>query len=174
MKDKIMLRQIRSIGTKITAVALALMMLASCDYVDFASDKFGSETGYALLFLADGSYMAPVTSDGNLQTPIGTPGSINAVDVTRGWTPRSFPGLRKFGVFAASSTYIYIADYSSNSVAIWDFMNGRFLPAIPVGFRPRGIAVSPDGNTIVVANSGSATISIIDANSLQVTATISL
>ncbi len=169
-----MLRQFRFTKIKVLALVAVLLTLAGCDFFDFTPYQFGEATGYALLFLLDGSYMAMLNGDGSLQTPVGIPSLLNPVDSARGWTPRIPSGLRTLGVTAASSTYIYLADLNSNSVAVWDFMSGRFLPSIPVGIRPRGIAVSPDGNTVVVSNSGSASVSIIDANTSQVTATISL
>jgi YVTN family beta-propeller protein len=170
-----MLRQFQPKGLKLLAPIVALMMLSSCNYVDFASPDFGSETAYALLFLTGGSYMAMMNGDGTLQTPVGISGTFNPVDCTRlpTWRPLTL-NLRKFINTATSSSYIYFADLNSNSVGVWDFMSGRFLPSIPVGNRPRGIAITPDGNTLVVSNSGSASVSIIDANASQVVATISL
>src|ERR1700682_1920536 len=165
-----MLRQSQLKWLKLVALIVISLLLTSCDFLDFQVFQFGAATGYALLFLSGGSYMSMMNGDGSLLTPLGIPGTFNPVDCTRGWTWRPYPNLRPFVNTAASSTYIYFADLNNNSVGVWDFMWGRFLPSIPVGNKPRGIAITPDGNTIVVSNSASPSISIIDTNSFQVTA----
>lgn len=66
---------------------------------------------------------------------------------------------------------LYIADYGGNTLSIVDLATGR-RESVRVGKRPRGVAVSPDGATVYVANMGSRTVSIVDAKSRAVTRTV--
>ena len=51
---------------------------------------------------------------------------------------------------------------SGNAVTPVDLTTRRAGPPIPVGTRPQAIAVTPDGRTAYVANSGSGTVTPID------------
>ena len=52
--------------------------------------------------------------------------------------------------------------------------NEVIVPAIAVGKEPNGIAISPNGTRVYVANGGSETVSVIDTATNQVTATTPL
>lgn len=61
---------------------------------------------------------------------------------------------------------IYIANSGLNRVEVFDTRSGRLLPPIRVGQLPRSLALSPDGTTLYVANSGGESVSLVDADRL--------
>lgn len=63
---------------------------------------------------------------------------------------------------------LYIANAGLNRVEVFDIPQQKFLAPIKVGQLPRSLALTPDGNTLYVANSGAESISIVDPNNLQV------
>ena len=81
-------------------------------------------------------------------------------------------------VQAAPSAYVTNQCASSSScnngtVSVFDTATGQVTGSpIPVGRGPLGVAVSPDGSQVYVANNGSGTVSVIDTASNQVPATI--
>jgi YVTN family beta-propeller protein len=69
---------------------------------------------------------------------------------------------------AAQQPYVYVANFGSNpgTVSVIDTatntpLTGPGFP-IPVGNGPKGIAVTPDGTHVIVANQLSSTVSVID------------
>jgi uncharacterized protein (TIGR03437 family) len=64
---------------------------------------------------------------------------------------------------------LYIANSGLNRVEVFDTQTNQFRSPIKVGQLPRSLAMSPDGGTLYVANTGGESISIIDLNQLQVT-----
>jgi len=64
---------------------------------------------------------------------------------------------------------LYIANAGMNRVEIFDTANQVFLGPIKVGQLPGSLALSPDGNTLYVANTGGESISIVDLNQGAVT-----
>jgi YVTN family beta-propeller protein len=59
-------------------------------------------------------------------------------------------------------------------VSVVDTATLTVTATIPVGSEPLGVAVSPDGSKVYVANKGSDIVSVIDRATLTVTATIAL
>ena len=49
-----------------------------------------------------------------------------------------------------------------NAIAIVDTQQERMLASVPVGERPWGIALSPDGTRLYTANGGSNDVSVVD------------
>jgi YVTN family beta-propeller protein len=62
---------------------------------------------------------------------------------------------------------------NDGSVSVVDLQAGRELRQIVVGLHPSGIAATPDGRHVLVANANSDTISVIDTANDQVIETIS-
>jgi len=62
---------------------------------------------------------------------------------------------------------LYIANSGLNRVEVFDTRSKQFLPPIKVGQLPRALALTPDGNTLFVANTGGESISIVDLNKMQ-------
>jgi YVTN family beta-propeller protein len=73
-----------------------------------------------------------------------------------------------------SSAMLYKAAYDTNSVIVLDPSATTLAATIPVGTHPRGLAGTPDGKQVWVANMGSGTISVISTSTLKVTGTITL
>jgi len=67
---------------------------------------------------------------------------------------------------------LYLANSGLNRVEVFDMRAQRLLPPVKVGQLPRSLALSPDGLTLYVANSGGETISIIDLDELAVVGTV--
>jgi PQQ-dependent catabolism-associated beta-propeller protein len=73
---------------------------------------------------------------------------------------------------AAAELRVFVTSEKSNDVTVIAVENQKVLATIPVGKRPRGITVSPNGQRVYVANSNSDNVSVIDAKSLQVIDTL--
>ena len=58
----------------------------------------------------------------------------------------------------------YVTLVNDNAVAVVRTDTNEVTQTIPVGDRPRGIAVSPDGNEAYVTNAGDDTVSVININ----------
>ena len=103
--------------------------------------------------------------------------------------PRAARAVDPFGSVAATYTYsaskiladpartrVYITDTASNSVVVIDTTTLKVTATVPVGSDPVDMAISPDGNTLFVANGGStlAAIALLDLNTLAVRTTFPL
>lgn len=67
---------------------------------------------------------------------------------------------------------IYCSNMTAGSVSAFDFATGEKLADIPTGKECEGVGVSPDGRWVVAGNRAEDTISIIDAESLEVVARV--
>jgi YVTN family beta-propeller protein len=68
---------------------------------------------------------------------------------------------------------LYVSDgYSGSSVSVIDTSTDVVIATIQVGAFPFGVAVSPDGTKVYVANLGDGTVSVIDIATNVVTATV--
>jgi uncharacterized protein (TIGR03437 family) len=65
-------------------------------------------------------------------------------------------------VYDAARQRLYIANTGLNRVEVYDIGTQQFLTPIKVGQLPVSLALTPDGNTLYVANSGGESISIVD------------
>lgn len=63
---------------------------------------------------------------------------------------------------------LYITNSGYNRIEVFDTTNQVFLTPIPVGQMPHQMAMSSDGNTLYVGNTGGESISIVDLNLQQV------
>ena len=68
----------------------------------------------------------------------------------------------------------YVTLVNDDAVAVVRTDTNEVTQTIPVGDRPRGIALSPDGQEAYVANAGDNTISVIDTATKTVAATIAV
>jgi uncharacterized repeat protein (TIGR01451 family) len=68
--------------------------------------------------------------------------------------------------------FAYVPNEGSHTVSVIDTASNTVTATIPVGFGPRGAAVTPDGAFVYVANWISGTASVIDTASNTVTDTI--
>ena len=63
---------------------------------------------------------------------------------------------------------LFISNSGLNRVEVFDMRSKQFRAPIKVGQLPRSLALSPDGFTLYVANSGGESISVIDTEKLEV------
>ncbi|MBZ5609301.1 MAG: beta-propeller fold lactonase family protein [Acidobacteriia bacterium] len=75
---------------------------------------------------------------------------------------------------APSAPRVYFANLNGNAVDVLDTGTYSFIAHVGVGQKPRGVALTPDRRLLFVSNSASASMTVVDAASLQVTATIAL
>jgi YVTN family beta-propeller protein len=76
-----------------------------------------------------------------------------------------------FGLaLSPDGSILYVANF--NTVSVIATATNALIATIPVGSGPVGVAVTPDGRKIYVANSESNTVSVISAATDKVTATI--
>jgi YVTN family beta-propeller protein len=80
-------------------------------------------------------------------------------------------GIGFAGMPALAAPFGYISDGISNVLVI-DTATNTVVATVPVGNRPQGVIVSPDGKHAYVANLYDATVSVIDTTSRTVVATI--
>src|SRR2546426_7406580 len=73
---------------------------------------------------------------------------------------------------AGAEVRVFVTNEKSDNVTVIDAATRKVIQTIPVGKRPRGVAVSPDGRRVYVTNSNSDTLSVIDARSLAVLSTV--
>src|SRR5439155_21490347 len=73
---------------------------------------------------------------------------------------------------AGAEMRVFVTNEKSDDVTVIDATTRTVLKTIPVGKRPRGVAVSPDGRRVYVTHSNSDTLSVIDAGSLAVLRTV--
>jgi len=62
---------------------------------------------------------------------------------------------------------------STGTVSVVDLAKGVVIKEVEVGLHPSGMALAPDGKTLYVANANSDSVSAIDVEKAEVTATIS-
>ena len=72
----------------------------------------------------------------------------------------------------AGELRVFVTNEKSNNVTVIEAATQKVLATIPVGERPRGIAVSGDGQRVFVANSNTNNVSVIDTKSLKVIDTL--
>lgn len=69
---------------------------------------------------------------------------------------------------------LYVAEYGTGNVSVWNAETYQLITRIPVGSRPRGLGIfsSLERKRIYVLNSASNTVSVIDGNTDTVVATL--
>ncbi len=65
-------------------------------------------------------------------------------------------------VYDARRQRLYIANSGQNRVEVFDIRSRQFTAPIKVGQLPRSLALTPDGNTLYVVNTGGESISMVD------------
>src|SRR5260370_4272445 len=65
-------------------------------------------------------------------------------------------------VYDSSRQRLYISNSGMHRVEVFDIRQNRFVSPIKVGQLPHSMALTPDGNTLYVANTGGESISIVD------------
>src|SRR5262245_28504910 len=61
---------------------------------------------------------------------------------------------------AAADVRVFVTNEKSNDVTVIDAATRTVVKTLPVGQRPRGVTVSPDGRRVYVSNSNSDSVSV--------------
>jgi YVTN family beta-propeller protein len=119
-------------------------------------------------------------------TPSGASGLADVtVNMPEGSTviPKAFQYLTEAKVFPVSGALgqviydgprqrLYATNFTNNRVEVFSLQTETYLTPIPVGKSPEGLALTPDGTELAVANSGDGTVSVINPSNFSVLATI--
>jgi uncharacterized protein (TIGR03437 family) len=81
-------------------------------------------------------------------------------------------GLQEL-VYDSSRQRIYISNAGMNRVEMYDVRKQQLMRPVKVGQLPQSMALSVDGNTLYVANTGGESISMVDLDQMQTTGRIS-
>jgi len=84
------------------------------------------------------------------------------------------PQIFSAGLVDVNPTYMYVTNYSSNTVSVINTSTNTVVNTITVGTRPYGVAITPNGLYAYVANAGSGTVSVINTSTNTVVNTISV
>jgi YVTN family beta-propeller protein len=81
-------------------------------------------------------------------------GSLSACDSRKASAPESTPAATTARVSPSGSYRVYATNEMSGDMTVIDGRTHRVLATVPLGKRPRGIQLSPDGTRLFVALSG--------------------
>lgn len=73
---------------------------------------------------------------------------------------------RAAGAAPRTPTLVYLTNSVNDSVMAVDATSRALVGSVPVGDRPRGLALSPDGARLFVANEDSGSVSVVRTNGL--------
>jgi len=68
--------------------------------------------------------------------------------------------------------FAYVPSVNSNNVSVINTITNMVVATIPVGSKPMGVSVSPDGSRVYVVNSSSSSVSVINTATNMVIATV--
>jgi YVTN family beta-propeller protein len=142
------------------ALAAIAMAAAGCH----SSTSVPSRGAGAIVLSADDSKLYVADTDNN---------QLVVVDNVTRKTTNIRVGNGPERAIVASDGRVFVSNRQDRSVSLVDPVAGRELIRIAVGSEPTGLSLSPDGSQLVVANTTSNTLSIIDTKALAVTRTIS-
>src|SRR5207244_12065131 len=75
---------------------------------------------------------------------------------------RSVIGTRPArGIVSSDNSRLYVSNFGSNSVAVYDIDNGKVIASVPVGSHPDGLALSKSENYLLVLNSASGDVTVV-------------
>jgi PGF-pre-PGF domain-containing protein len=119
---------------------------------DFGDGVSSTEQNPMHTYTAEGNYTVNLTAaNGN-----GTDSKLATIKVVK------------------TNPYAYVTNYNSNTVSVIDTTTNKVTATMPVGIRPWGVAVNPDGTRVYVTNWNSNTVSVIDTVTNTVTATVNV
>lgn len=139
-----------------------------------ASPSTGQFTATSLAITPDGGRVYVASGNGGGEGQTG--GSIVVLDTATNVILTTLSVNNPFWIALNSTgSRAYFTNSLSDGtgfVSVIDTFTNTVTASIPVGHRPLGIALSPNGDTAYVANATDNTVSVIDALSNTVTATI--
>jgi YVTN family beta-propeller protein len=65
------------------------------------------------------------------------------------------------GVVTLDNSRLYVSNFGSNSVAVYDIDMGRRIATLTVGSRPDALALTPDQNYLLVLDTQSGDVTVI-------------
>jgi YVTN family beta-propeller protein len=65
------------------------------------------------------------------------------------------------GVVTLDNSRLYVSNFGSNSVAVYDIDLGKVIASLPVGSHPDGLALSQNQNYLLVLNTESGDLTVI-------------
>jgi len=95
--------------------------------------------------------------------------SIMLIDSTTNFPTNLLPcaGPPRAAAMSGDRVFVVEGDTATGHIQILNAVSGASLGMVQVGANPTGIAISPDGRKIFVANSGAASISVLDALTMK-------
>ena len=114
-------------------------------------------------------FEAKVSPDGKwLAVSDRTAGMLLVVDPLKAKVVKEASGLNQpAGVVLGLNGQVLVSEYASQTVAEVDAANGQVVRRITVGHGPMGLAVAPKKNFLIVCNSNSNDISLVDIESAK-------
>ena len=65
------------------------------------------------------------------------------------------------GLVTADNSRLYVSNFGSNTVAVYDIDMGKLIATLPVGSHPDGLALSQSENYLLVLDSQSGDVTVI-------------
>src|SRR5262249_30349888 len=81
-------------------------------------------------------------------------------------------GVMLGSIQAEAKPFAYVTNLGSGTVSVIDTATNTVVATVPVGFAPRGVAITPDGTHAYVVNTNSDTVSVIATATNTVVATV--
>jgi DNA-binding beta-propeller fold protein YncE len=116
---------------------------------------------------------APGLTSTEISTPSGTSTIQNAYISVPEKVVQVTGSLWKL-IYDRSRQRLYISNATANRVEVYSLASQQFLTPIPVGNSSHGLALTPDGAQLVVANSGDGTVTVVNPDNPLLPTTISL
>ena len=105
-------------------------------------------------------------------------GAVYVYDTSTNGLVATITGLRDTagpGVFLPNGSRLYIGDGNAHIIQVIDPVTNTLLGSFPSGgVEPHGLAVTPTGDTLYVANSNSSQLAVFDSNTQVLRTTLSI
>jgi len=128
-------------------------------------EAVGPATG-AVAVSSDGETLAVLTASGVSLVPVSSAAGVRCSNQVTGSAPGPlavrFCDAPLADVAVDATSHAFASNPGRNQVEVLDLRTGVAEAPILVGSQPKGVALSPDGRTLYVANSGAQEISVVD------------
>jgi len=88
--------------------------------------------------------------------------------------PLGSPFPLEIAINPAGTRAYMVCGQGPKNLRVIDLANNHLIATLTTSTQPMGVAVAPDGNTVYVTNRGSDTVTVIDATTNTIRATVSL
>src|SRR5262245_59291475 len=156
------------------ASALLVTVLAGCNDNDHANADppqpgLPSTQSSSIALSVSGNYLVAANPDTNTISVFQPTSLARIGEITVGTAPESVAVHEGISIPTA-----YVANSLSGSVSVVTLPSGPVRQTIPVGKGPMGVALSPNGSRLYVANSADNSLSVLDTNGYASIATVDL